>query len=142
MIGGFFNKNTKDSNAQPASDPSPAPDLRPLEEVSLAPEGYGFSSPVSRILQQADRQGGYSKALASDRVVDVIATITETSQDVALVYSEEDALLGIFTETDYIKVCLWWFQCLVLRSMYIHKLVCPLCRNLLVFYGSRQDGII
>lgn len=38
-----------------------------------------------------------------DRVIDVMADITEGEEDVALVY-DGSTLLGIFTESDYINV--------------------------------------
>ena len=73
----------------------------------LTPEGYGFSSSAERILKKAKRAGsGYYKAAASDRVIDVMGGIADRDgADVALVFDDKDALLGIFTETDYIKVC-------------------------------------
>ena len=73
----------------------------------LTPEGYGFSSSAERILKKAKRSNnGYYKASASDRVIDVMAGIADRdAADVALVFDDEDALLGIFTDTDYIKVC-------------------------------------
>lgn len=102
MIGGFFKKSeeildTDLDNLEPLADDS----------CRLTPEGFGFSSPASRILKQAGRKGGYYRASASQFVLDVIAAITdEKEQDVALVYDDNDVLLGIFTEADYIKVCL------------------------------------
>lgn len=72
-------------------------------EFQLTPEGYGFSSPASRILKAAGRDSGYFAADATTPVIDVIAAITDGMQDVSLVF-DNDSLLGIFTETDYIKV--------------------------------------
>jgi hypothetical protein len=93
MIGGFFNSDGKTSDLDPLID----------EGCRITPEGYGFSSPVERILKNAGRGSGFYRADASESVVDVISVITEGDQDVALVYNG-DGLLGIFTETDYIKV--------------------------------------
>lgn len=76
----------------------------------LTPEGFGFSTPATRILKEADRDKGFFRAEASTPVIDVIAAITEGTKDVSLVY-DGDNLLGIFTETDYIKVCICGFVC-------------------------------
>lgn len=70
----------------------------------LTPEGTGLSSPISRIVTLSKRDNGYYRANGSDRVVDVMDGITRDVQhDVALVY-DGDKLVGIFTESDYIKV--------------------------------------
>lgn len=45
---------------------------------------------------------GYVAVKGDDRVIDVMADITEGEEDVALVY-DGSTLLGIFTETDYIN---------------------------------------
>ena len=76
------------------------------QENILTPEGFGFSSPVSRILDIADRTGGYYSAKASNMVTDVMGEITNGKADVALVFQdgENSKLEGIFTEADYIKV--------------------------------------
>lgn len=75
------------------------------QERIMTPEGYGFASPVSRILKTADRQNGYYRASTVDLVTDVMEAITHGPVDVALVFDEDSgALSGIFTETDYIKV--------------------------------------
>jgi hypothetical protein len=80
-------------------------DVLPLAKTSMiTPEGYGFSSPASRILEAAGRNGGYYKAKASDTVTDVMDGITDGKVDAALVFDDNERLLGIFTETDYIKV--------------------------------------
>lgn len=73
----------------------------------LTPEGTGFSSSMSRIAKLSKRGEGCYRANGSDRVVDVMDAITQdVNQDVALVYDEETKkLLGIFTESDYIRVC-------------------------------------
>jgi hypothetical protein len=74
-------------------------------ECLLTPEGYGFSSSAERVLKVAGRKGGFYKAKASERVTDVMEGITKGAVDVALVFDDESKkLLGIFTETDYIKV--------------------------------------
>ena len=71
----------------------------------LTPEGYGFSSPAERILRKSGRGKGYYRANGSDRVIDVMAGITEGEVDAALVFDEKtEDILGIFTESDYIKV--------------------------------------
>ncbi|KAL3917605.1 MAG: hypothetical protein SGILL_004632 [Bacillariaceae sp.] len=79
-------------------------DVLPLAKTTIiTPEGYGFSSPASRILEAAGRNGGYYKAMATDTVTDVMDGITNGKVDAALVFDDSDRLLGIFTETDYIK---------------------------------------
>ena len=75
----------------------------PLER-SITPEGYGFSSSIDRVLKEAGRNNGYYKASGSDLVTDVMDGITSGNVDVALVFDDSSKLLGIFTETDYIKV--------------------------------------
>ena len=74
--------------------------------TSITPEGFGFSSPAGRVLTEANRNGGFYKAKASDLVTDVMEGITNGKMDAALVFDDTDnaKLLGIFTETDYIKV--------------------------------------
>ena len=76
------------------------------ESSIITPEGFGFSSPVVRILDVANRSGGYYSAKTSNIVTDVMDEITDGSADVALVFEEgeNDKLAGIFTETDYIEV--------------------------------------
>jgi len=89
-------------------------------QTLFTPDGYGFSTDAARILREAKRQGGYHKASASDRVVDVMDAITSGVQDVALVFDSASPegpngttqnLLGLFTETDYIRVRLQVFLC-------------------------------
>lgn len=75
------------------------------EECIITPEGYGFSTPTERVLKKSKRGTGFYRAAAADRVIDVMEAITTGNQDVALVFEENEQLLGIFTETDYIKVC-------------------------------------
>jgi hypothetical protein len=75
----------------------------PLER-SITPEGYGFSSSIQRVLKESGRDGGFYKASSSDLVTDVMDGITGGSVDVALVFDDSSKLLGIFTESDYIKV--------------------------------------
>ena len=76
------------------------------QENVITPEGYGFSSPVIRILDMAGRNGGYYSAKTFDIVTDVMDEITNGEADVALVFEEGEngKLEGIFTETDYILV--------------------------------------
>lgn len=81
----------------------------PLER-SITPEGYGFSSSIGRVLKQADRGGGYYKAASTDIVTDVMDGITGGDVDAALVFDETSKLLGIFTESDYIRVRCWVHQ--------------------------------
>jgi CBS domain-containing protein len=72
----------------------------------ITPEGYGFSSPVSRILKS--RGGlGYYRARASTSVIDVMEGIN-SGTDVALVFDDYDdsILLGIFTDADYIRLAM------------------------------------
>jgi hypothetical protein len=75
-------------------------------ESSITPEGFGFSTPASRVLELAGRNNGYYKAKGSDIVTDVMEGITSGKADVAVVFDEDDSskVAGIFTETDYIKV--------------------------------------
>lgn len=73
------------------------------ESTIITPEGFGFSAPASRVLNESKRGKGFYKAQASDSVIDVMEAITSGSEDVALVY-EDDTLLGLFTEADYIRV--------------------------------------
>lgn len=81
----------------------------------ITPEGYGFTTPMSRILRQSGRGIGYYKAKASDSVIEVMQALTTGDSedgssrpvyDVALVCSDDDEnkVVGLFTETDYIKV--------------------------------------
>jgi hypothetical protein len=75
------------------------------EECIITPEGYGFSASMGRILDAADRENGFYRARASEIVTDVMEGITIGKADVALVFDDSsDKILGIFTETDYIKV--------------------------------------
>lgn len=109
MIGGFFNKEE---------------DYEPLvDECLLTPEGFGFSTPMSRILTLSKRASGYYKAGPEESVVDVMAAITEGTIDVALVFDKE-TLLGIFTESDYIRVSMCVFL-----DVYVYRcfVVC-MCR--------------
>ena len=71
----------------------------------LTPEGYGFSSSMERVLAKAKRGSGFYTAMKDARVIDVMGGITEGQLDAALVYDQNE-LLGIFTESDYIKVSL------------------------------------
>jgi Na+/H+ antiporter NhaD/arsenite permease-like protein/CBS domain-containing protein len=74
------------------------------EECLITPEGFGFSAPAQRILDEADRVNGYYKAGANDSVLDVMENISNSAgpHDVALVF-DNTALVGLFTETDYIQ---------------------------------------
>ena len=75
------------------------------QECNITPEGFGFSSSIDRILTSAGRNGGFYRARSSDIVTDVMEGITNGKADVALVFDDEtEKLVGIFTETDYIKV--------------------------------------
>lgn len=80
-------------------------EILPLGQNNITPFGFGFSSPLFRVLNVADRNGGYYKATASNIVTDVMDGITNGKADVALVFEdgENGELLGIFTETDYIE---------------------------------------
>ena len=82
--------------------------LPPGRENDITPEGFGFSSPIIRVLNIASRNGGYYNAKASNIVTDVMNEITNGKADVALVFQDEEngKLEGIFTETDYIEVSL------------------------------------
>jgi hypothetical protein len=75
------------------------------DECNITPEGYGFSSTVERVMKEADRANGYYRATSTESVTDVMDGITSGKVDVALVFEETtNKLLGIFTESDYIKV--------------------------------------
>ena len=76
------------------------------QENLITPEGFGFSSSMVRILEQASRGDGYYSASASNIVTDVMEEITNGQADVALVFQDGDnsKLEGIFTERDYIEV--------------------------------------
>ena len=69
----------------------------------ITPEGFGFSCPASRILTEAQRMNGFHKASDQDGVLSVMDAITGGNQDAALVFDSNDKLLGLFTESDYIK---------------------------------------
>jgi CBS domain-containing protein len=83
-------------------------DVLPLASSTMTPEGYGFSSPIHRILKLSTSRGQYCKARASDSITEVMDGITNgvMPSNAALVFSDDDdgKLVGIFTETDYIKV--------------------------------------
>lgn len=85
---------------------------------------YGLATPAARILKEVvstSKGQGYYRAREDEQVMEVVTQITEGHfGDVALVYTTNsddghkedskqnqntaDALLGIFTETDYINV--------------------------------------
>lgn len=70
----------------------------------ITPEGYGFSTPASRVLSESSRNGGFYRANVQESVIDVMGKISDGSHDVALVFDDEtQTLLGLFTETDYIR---------------------------------------
>jgi hypothetical protein len=75
------------------------------EECLITPEGFGFSCPTQRVLKEAGRGRGYYQASPDDRVIDVMEAITSGQHDVALVLDEKGTILGLFTEADYVKVC-------------------------------------
>jgi len=130
MIGGLFRKNKKESTeaaetvvaeviaeeeeTTTTTTTTAPPPLMTTSATTITPEGYGFSSPTRRILRKAARDNaGYYAARASEPVTSVIAAMTspDSTADVALVFSDDDQdgdenekLLGIFTETDYIQL--------------------------------------
>jgi len=73
----------------------------PTGSQTITPAGYGFSTPLKRIVQ--DSTAGYVKSLGTDSVIDVIQKISQSQTSVSLVYDENDQVMGIFTERDYIK---------------------------------------
>jgi hypothetical protein len=88
---------------------------QPPKATSLnAVYSNGLSTPAGRILDEVvsvSKGKGYYRARQDERVIDVVFQITEgNSGDIALVYADDkdqdvgSALLGIFTETDYINV--------------------------------------
>lgn len=71
--------------------------------LNLLPAGKGFSASMERVLQ--DAAGGYYRAKSDESVIDVMEGITsDVNADVALVFEGEE-LKGLFTDSDYIKVC-------------------------------------
>ena len=82
--------------------------LLPIDkEAMITPEGYGFTAPAKRIVQESKRPGsGYYRASSSENVLSVVQKITsEHELDAALVFDDEtNKIVGLFTETDYIKV--------------------------------------
>lgn len=76
------------------------------KETMLTPEGYGFTAPAKRILQEANRSNkGYYRASSKESILTVIAAITEGEYDAALAFDDDtNAVVGLFTESDYIKV--------------------------------------
>ena len=76
------------------------------DSCSITPEGFGFSTPAERVLREANRGMGYYAATGSQRVIDVMEAITTGPYDVALVFDgdNKDTVIGLFTETDYIRV--------------------------------------
>jgi hypothetical protein len=82
--------------------------LVPLKkETMITPEGYGFTAPAKRILSEANRKGsGYYRASSTENIMSVINAITNGDDfDAALVFDEETKkIVGLFTESDYIKV--------------------------------------
>jgi len=99
--------SSADANAADAIE------LLSSESKRFTPEGFGFSTPVSRVLKDAGKEnGGYYRAKASEAVIDVVGGISMDgdpragAKDVALVFADddEDELMGIFTEADYIKL--------------------------------------
>lgn len=101
--------STPPSFARPSSSLGAASDYEfegLAEECNITPEGYGFSSSAERVMRVADRGNGYYRATSGESVTDVMDGITSGQVDVALVFDETtNKLLGIFTESDYIKVC-------------------------------------
>lgn len=83
-------------------------------QASITPEGFGFTTPMFRVLRErSPNQIGYYKAKASDSVIEVMEALTSQDEsgnpvygDVALVCEDNDPdkVIGLFTETDYIKV--------------------------------------
>ncbi|KAL7446454.1 hypothetical protein ACHAXM_010470 [Skeletonema potamos] len=71
--------------------------------LNLTPEGYGFSSPISRVMKESGKSG-YYRAKSSESVVDVMENIGKN--EVALVFDEKNAeeLMGIFTDFDFIRL--------------------------------------
>lgn len=96
------------------------------ESISLTPEGTGFSSPISRIVKLARRGDGYCRSNGSDRVIDVMEAITKGAEDSALVFDDDtQALLGIFTEADYIRVRTCMHPLLTHQCSRIQCFTCP-----------------
>jgi hypothetical protein len=83
-------------------------DLVPIsKDAMITPEGFGFTAPARRIVKEANRPGsGYYRASSSENIMSVVTKITGGSgSDVALVFDDQtNKIVGLFTETDYIKV--------------------------------------
>ena len=76
--------------------------------LNLLPPGSGFSASVERVLSDTSSKGSYYKAHVDESVIDVMEGITaDLNADVALVFEGEE-LRGLFTDSDYIKVCVLW----------------------------------
>jgi hypothetical protein len=72
--------------------------------LNLLPAGYGFSTTMDRVIGDVV-SGGYYKADVGESVIDVMEGILKDGNaDVALVFEGEE-LRGLFTDSDYIKVC-------------------------------------
>mmetsp|Transcript_11342 Transcript_11342/g.10858 ORF Transcript_11342/g.10858 Transcript_11342/m.10858 type:complete len:755 (-) Transcript_11342:52-2316(-) len=69
----------------------------------LTPDGYGFTSTAERILETSQNvNNGFYAAKGNEPMIDVMGAITDGDLEVALVFDNNE-LLGIFTETDYIE---------------------------------------
>lgn len=73
----------------------------------ITPEGYGFTASADRILRERGGKGFY-RAKSTESVIDVMRAITTepAEHDVALIFDEEnpEKVIGLFTESDYIRV--------------------------------------
>mmetsp|Transcript_17806 Transcript_17806/g.25675 ORF Transcript_17806/g.25675 Transcript_17806/m.25675 type:complete len:192 (-) Transcript_17806:1820-2395(-) len=76
-----------------------------VEGGAVTPEGFGFSTPASRIISAAGSSSRYYRAGPNDPVSNVIAAISSsTGNSIALIFDSSGDMLGAFTETNFIKV--------------------------------------
>ncbi|KAL3772582.1 hypothetical protein ACHAWO_003637 [Cyclotella atomus] len=93
---------TKLHNAEQSIQEDDLTALSTNPTLNLLPAGYGFSASMERVLK--DAAGGYYKAKMDESVIDVMEGITaDVNADVALVFEGEE-LMGLFTDSDYIKI--------------------------------------
>jgi len=101
---------------QPTSTFSTAEDVDAIDTSAgaLTPSGFGFTTSLRRIVElnhkvkTKDKQYGFVKVFDSDSVDEVMGKVYsdctgEVGGYVALVFSDNDKLAGIFTDRDYLK---------------------------------------
>lgn len=84
---------------------------------------------MERVLK--DAAGGYYRASIDESVIDVMEGITgDVNADVALVFEGKE-LRGLFTDSDYIKVCILLDMLIGCRLIAVLSLYCS---DLLCFH--------